>query len=1177
MISQRQAAAERTLHDQGKTDELTRTELMKKKAEFAKLARTEVAKRLGEEAAKANPSLAPWLRMEQAYLDVQLDQNLATVEEMCWQILGEVPQKFTAADAAGNDVNAEVSPAQIEQHFFDALLHQRAFATVMNLAARRNAAPATIKRVQQYIDAGIAQAGDAAALWRVIKFQLLVALDQPDELETQLRSWIRDDVSTAPWRNALAMLLAERGKLDEAIQLFEASEKDHLLFAADYRMLADWYLVTARRDGYERTKLEAFKTLPENSLANTMYGLRNRWLSGIKPLPSELDENTLLALRALFAKSAAPENYLWQLRDLYGACRDFRLLQILPDAVLGRSPQQIYSFLQNMQNQILGELRNEATADEIISRIKTLREKQTKPTDLRALDLFEAMIERRAAEVLNQPGPHVDACVAAMKRAFDRQWGDGEPRLMASYLKNLGTLPKPPMVDEQLRELRALQNLAAAGSRDHLQITNELCNLIFWSYGRHEAALAEMEIEVRGYEQAHHGQWPNEDNGVLGDYVHLLEGANQHAAGETVLQKYLAHPENDDQRNWLRDRLLALYNDALDHDGEVSLGKGNELFLQIVAEGQKQLDASPDENVRHGLVGRLVNAFEIAHKHNLPSAVVELQKFAFTTMPAVLKRQQGQYRNTVSAPLNVIGETLGQKFAVQYIVERLEQYPQRLEITWDSGWNVFGFELARRRQEAADAKADLADLEPRVLRLAVAELQRELRTGEYRNQHMFYIGWQYFWAAKTDDFARAAEEVYTSNKTSGRTVGAVANYLWNGLHRFPRAIEILLIAYHNGVLDEGGQEQLVNWLQEQSRHAESIAILEPLVKAHPDSMHYRCLLMTAYFRSGRPEQLRDLVAQTDAHFHEGGRWTEENVAEFGRTCGGCGLAEKAVGYLSEAISLRQRSQGGQTINDGELSNLYQALADAHTALHHTKAAVEAASAAIVCWGPQQQQRRDATLKLKQVLEAANDLADYVGQLDIETAKTGQDSPILRKAIGQAFQSHQKYSQAAKQFALAIQLQTTDREVYEGLIACDDALGNRADGTRQMERLIDLEQHDVKLYEQLAERLKEQPAEAERAVTSIIEAGPQEAENHTALAEIRQRQDRWDEAIDQWRDVAKLRALEPTGLLRLAEAQIHQKQWDGARQSIEKLQRTEWPTRFGDVNSQTRQLQERLPK
>jgi predicted negative regulator of RcsB-dependent stress response len=48
-------------------------------------------------------------------------------------------------------------------------------------------------------------------------------------------------------------------------------------------------------------------------------------------------------------------------------------------------------------------------------------------------------------------------------------------------------------------------------------------------------------------------------------------------------------------------------------------------------------------------------------------------------------------------------------------------------------------------------------------------------------------------------------------------------------------------------------------------------------------------------------------------------------------------------------------------------------------------------------------------------------------------------------------------------------------------------------------------------------------------------------------------------------------------VKLAEAQFHQKQWDAARKSIEKLQRSEWPSRFGDINNQTRQLQEKLPK
>src|SRR6185503_10409851 len=193
-----------------------------------------------------------------------------------------------------------------------------------------------------------------------------------------------------------------------------------------------------------------YKQIPEQVMNSMFWGLRNRWLRTDLPLPSKLDDNTLLAMRALFAKSSNPENYFWQLRELYAACRDFRLLDMLPDAVLGRSPQHIYGFLQGMRESVLGEVRNEATADEILARIKKLREGKLTNTDERALDLMEALVERRASEVLNQPKPHVDACLAAMKRAFARKWSEGEPTLMAGFLRNLGTLPHQPLIDEQI-------------------------------------------------------------------------------------------------------------------------------------------------------------------------------------------------------------------------------------------------------------------------------------------------------------------------------------------------------------------------------------------------------------------------------------------------------------------------------------------------------------------------------------------------------------------------------------------------------------------------------------------------------------------------------------------------------------------------------------------------------
>ena len=1199
MLARRQERVEKELHDAGEVNTLTRTELAKKRAEMRKSARVGLSTRLAAEAAKDQGPLAAWLKIEQAWIDVQIDQNLPQIAEQCWHILGKEPTKPVADD---DDDDPELTPSQLRQRFIDGLLRERAFVTVMNLTARRNAAPAAIDRLLKYIDVGIAFGGDVAAALRTAKFQLLIALDRPDDLDRELRVWIRTDTSTSPWRIMLARLVAERGKIDEAIQLFEACEKDKLLTAADHRLLADWYMVSDRRAAYERSRIESFKQMPEHQLANSLYQVRNVWYRTDRPLPSELDENTLLGYRALFEKSASPENYLGYLRDLYAACRDFRLLQMLPDAVLGRSPQQAYSFLQGLQSQVLYELRNEATADEILARIKQLRASGVAlaprlvapntndrgadaallanaltTTDLRALDLLEALVERKSSEVLNQPGPHVDACLAAMRRAFERTWAEGEPRMMASFLYQLGGLPNEKLKAEQLLELRRLQESVRVNTRDHVSITTDLCRLIYWNYSLKDNALREMEVAVGNYTRANNGFWPHLDNELLREYVSMLEGAGQHAAGETVVQKYLAKPENDEQRKWLNDRLMSLYNHALEHKGEVSLGKGAALFQNIVARSLKEIDAAPEENVRYNLVSRLTTTLDIARRNKIDGVVEQVRKFAFETMPVVLKRQQSQYRNTVTLPMSIIAETLGPKFALQYVVERIEQYPQRLEIQWDNSWNAFGYELARRRAEAADAKLDIADLAPRVLKLALNELRRELRTGENRSRYIYHNDQSYFWTEKAADFARVANEVYLERKTSGRRVLHVAQYLWHGLDLHPRAIEIMLLAHRDGLLEESSQEQLVNWLHEERRFAESIPILEPLVTAHPDTIRYRTRLMAAYFHSQRPEQLLELVKQTDTHFHAGGRWTEGNIAEFAKGCQGCNLLEQSVGYFNEAISLHQRNNPGHGPGDVTLSDLYQHLAQAHSTLGQTRQAVDAASGAIICWGTRHDQRAGALAKLNQVLSESKDLAAYVQHLDQESAKTGQDSPILRKALGQVYQLRKEFPQAIAQFQLAVALQPNDKEVHQSLVACYDATKNNDLATKQLLKLIDFDRHDLALYQQLAERLKDNEAEAERAATSIIEAAPNEAENHAALADLRQRQNRWDEAIPHWEQVAEQRRLEPTGLLKLAEAQLHQKQWEPARRSIEKLQKTEWPARFNDVSNQTRRLQEQLPK
>jgi hypothetical protein len=117
--------------------------------------------------------------------------------------------------------------------------------------------------------------------------------------------------------------------------------------------------------------------------------------------------------------------------------------------------------------------------------------------------------------------------------------------------------------------------------------------------------------------------------------------------------------------------------------------------------------------------------------------------------------------------------------------------------------------------------------------------------------------------------------------------------------------------------------------------------------------------------------------------------------------------------------------------------------------------------------------------------------------------------------------------------------------------------------------------DITLYENLGRRLAKEPKEAERAYTSIVEVLPAESESHALLAEVRQKQGRWTDAIGQWEHVARIRELEPTGLLKLAAAQVHEGQWDQAAQSVGKLKARTWPARFNNVGAEVRKLEEQI--
>jgi tetratricopeptide (TPR) repeat protein len=1156
MLEARHAAHMKTVEH---PEKLTRIDLRKKQEESRRLAREGLADRLGKEVAKRPRPLARWLTAERLYLHVLLDRNLKQAAAECWEYLGAEPP-----------VPPKAAPEPSTERALEEVLQQRYLVTVMNLAARKGAEGAALsERLLKYLDRGIA-ADPEDGRWKLLRYRLLIARDQPKDLEQVLAQWVRAGGADSRWRVALGYLLAEQGRVAEAIRQFEAVEKADELGPAAYRALAGWYVIQNDRTKHERAAAAVYRTADEYRLRRAVEAMLRPWQRHDGHLPTELDPEVLRLLAALFEKSSSPQYYLHHLQQLYQACHDFRLLAVLPDAVVGHSAGKVYPLLQGMQS-VLSEVRDEATADALVKHIGEVRQRARTAVDRRALDLLEVQVERRAAELQNQPGPHVARALAAFQAAFREDWSPGEPRLMADLLAGLGRITQPALAREQLRQLQVLHGKEAPGSLDRLHVAH--CHAVtLRDYGRAGDAIDLLQAALKELQEASGGVLPVSANDALASFVGILKGAGHFARGEKVLFGQLDHPAHQRQRDWLTEQLYVLYHDALRDGGGVSLGTGGALYKALDRKIQGDLASAGDSHC-HELIALLCRVYRTAHDKKRPGVVEDLKAFAFKAAPAHLRRQMNHYDWLVGTIAQTVHDLSGPADGIAFLVGRIEGEPRWLRYNNQDAWARHSPTLATWRIEAKD----LGESEGKLLKLVLAELRRDLESRESRNRVIYsrQSDSNRFWMEKEADFTRAAEDVLARRGQSGPSVQYIAEYLYFGLGHANRAIEVLFLAHKQRLLDEAGRVQLVDYLHRENRHGESIALLRPLVERRPENMQYRVLLLHAYFRSGRNADLLALLKQTDGFFHQKDRWTEGAMAALAHSCLQNELFEQSVAYFKEVIPLHERTQPRRGVGGGTLSGYYADLAQAYAGLGKTAEAVEAAGGAIVAWGPWHSHRAHALETMKQVLTRSPDLDAFAAHFD----KHKQDSAVVRKALGQAYHARGEHVKAIRQLQLAAQQQPNDAEIYSLLVAYRDQMGDREGAIGDLLRAVQLSRRDIKLYQELGKRYDAtgQPAEAERAYTSVVEVLPGEAESHALLAEVREQQGRWPEAITHWEQVARLRALEPTGLLKLAAALIHQKEWDRAEETLRRLDTRSWPPRFGDVHSQVRTLEGLIPQ
>jgi len=1060
------------------------------------------------------------------------------------------------------------------------VLTERCLLTLGYLATQEEADPALANALLSLIDELIAKRHDEETQARVDarlhKYWLLVALDRGDKLETTLQVWASEasEIARNRWRVPYGYLLAERGKLEEAVKVFGGVESTDELGPAEYRALAGWYLALDDRKRNREARIEAYQVEDEWRIAQPLQTKLRRYQRHGEGIPDELDEEVLLRFAALLRKSTQPQNHLWILREYYEATKDYRILEALPDGVVGQSAKKIYPYLQGLQPtfELIGD---EATADRLQSHLRGLLAGDVSPSDRRALRLLEFLVERRAADQADGAGPHMAAALEALKTAFRAnagEWSDGEAALMAQLLESVSNLVDP-LREEQLRQLRELHDGATRGSEERFAIAASRASAL-WSYGRGEETIEVLSAALDEHREAQEGLLPQSANGVLQTYTRYLMEYREFAAAEELWTRELALPHNLQQRRWLAIQLYDFYARALQRDATTSLGRGVELFEPARLLIIEDLERRSHENHAQRLVQRLVVLLEAAHSKKIAAASDKLRGFAFQVLPRIL--QMYNYRNgqsTVSTVEEALGKIVGSREALAFLVTRAENEPRWLERQGNNFWNQHAYRLARRVKKM---KGAVGDLEPRVLAIVLAELRRDLTDQTRRNRYLYSRRQGHFWAEHASDFRAVALEVLEESRSSEKGVQHIARYLFRGLEEHDEAIDALVAYERKSGLGQDGKWQLVDYLHKRKRFGESIPLLLALVETWPQKTAYHQALLRAYYHTSQSEKLLAALTSADGLFHETGTWSERHAAGLGQVCVEVKLFEPATGYLNEAISLHTKRSRNRGVGDGTLSSYYGFLARAFSGLGRTPEAVDAAAGAIVSWGSHQRNRQSAMAGLLQVLREAKDLDAYAAHLDKESAETGLENVTARKALGQIYTEKREFMKAARHLEVAVEggpAGRTDPETQRFLIDAYDKLG---DAERAVARLLSLgrkKTHDFLLFKELGDRLQklERPAEAERAYTSLAEYSANESEGRALLAEVREKQQRFDEAVGEWRQVIRVRTKEPDGYLGLGRALIAAGLAADAREVLDGVLSQTWPPRFGNPHREAKEL------
>ncbi len=1127
-------------------------------------ARASLPARLDALHAMLPPSFAPWLRLEALAASVQSGAEIEA--RTAWAL-----ERLESAWARERRPSERVERERLSTAVAFATLRreppqglaERWIRTMDGLDAADRAAHATEVPPHWALD----------ARYHVARF--LAAHDRVAELRARLETWLGTEGTTSRWAVLLAHLEAEGGDLAAASARLEPLRARNELDAASLQRLATWRFALGDDAGRQAAFASALEQSDPWTLRQRLSTFAREVQRRGERAAAELDPDALPIAEQLLARDSSPEEYVSDLLALYLPTKDPRIPALFVPGLVGHGVERAYGALLALSG-IVDGVHEEATLDALEAAIDARRRAAGMDRDRRVLDLATSRVASRTGEVLAADPALARAATTALERALAAPLGAGERLPLARHLAALAVSRDPSFDRIVTTGLASLVRDAAPGE--------ERWRCAVLAAGRLERGgrLDERDDLLERTWKEVRSASPERLGRAEAELLEALVAAHRERRhverAESFLLAELAERPHDPYTQTWSERLFELRRFALQSGLRTRLGEGAALHAALRAEVLAQLDELPERVSPN--VANLVSVTNAAVKgtSRLKDAARDLAAWAHGPLHDLLARHPLEATHLATMVAEALVGLVGPSDGVKLLLDRVDAEPALVRRI---GADVARQSLGRMASWRSQGGGAIRSLEPRLFSLVSAALESHLLAGTQPGRPFWTVHDQGVpWNERLDELQAVIEAVVERESAAAHVAMRGANVLYGPMQRRGAAIDVLEAAVARIPDEVSMRRHLVDWLIDAGRARRARPHAEKLVTDHPDEWSDRRRLARVLIQLRRSDDLAAHLDATEARWKERKAFRSSlarSLADFAREGD---LAPRALAWIKEALSLRIAERGDRGGQDPWLSDTYGILAEIHRARRESGEAFAAARAALVHTSARDATRRNtAESRLADVLRDAPDLEPLDAAYEAEVAQEGLDAAPLRIAFAIAWQDRDRIDRAERHLLEAREIEPGVARVHTLLVSLYDRAGRPADAIGALFGSIENAPTALDAIEDLARRYATAGDEVERrrALTTLAEQAPHQADGHRRLGRAWSADGRHAEALEQWAQVVRTDPLDPNSWLEYADEAVRAGDLDTARRALDRVANGSWDDRFGDVKAAAAARRARLPR